>query len=745
MSIHLTLLIVIGIVSIFLGLAVFLSNFRRKENIIFAVFSLVVIFWITSNYLVDNPINDNFALFWNKFNLASSTSMAIVIFLFSIYFPKGNLYSRLTKIIFIAASIIILTLTLFTNLVIQDVEFVSWGTNAVSGPLFSVIIIWSVLCIIGMAANIVIKYRRVDKEQKIQIKYLTFGIIISGAFGLVNSALIPLVTGSYEFAKYSPYGMIFLLIFTAYAITKYHLFNIRVIATELLVLLISLILLTQTFMSKTIFEGVIRGVFFILVAYFGYLLIKSVISEIEKRKEIEMLARKLKRTNANLVTLQNINNKIISTLELKIVAQEIVDSTRNELKYKGAFLVLVDKKKNAIRPLAITGGIISDTIEKYLKKPFNKYSLPYIGNSKNLIQESIKHCEIKTSSSLYDVVKGAIRREAAEKIQYSIGIKSFITAPIVSRGEVIGAIVFASSKKEGEIKNSKKQMVSSVADQAAIAIENARLYETIERANKKLKELDRLKNEFLSIASHQVRTPLSIIRGYISLLRTNKKIGKITKKQDHFLKNINDSNNQLINIINDFLNLSRIEQKRLKLDITKFDPSKEVESIIERLSPDAEHKNIKIIYQKEKTPPINADEPKIIEVITNLIDNAIKYTPEGGTITVKSRKIGRELLISVKDTGIGIPKKFIENLFQKFARAENAIHVQPNGNGVGLFLVKKIVEAHYGRIEVSTKVGKGTKFRIYLNYESGLKPGEEISAQKLSKKGIIRYSDYLTS
>jgi signal transduction histidine kinase len=287
-------------------------------------------------------------------------------------------------------------------------------------------------------------------------------------------------------------------------------------------------------------------------------------------------------------------------------------------------------------------------------------------------------------------------------------------------------------------------MISSIADQAAIAIENAKLYQQVEKANIKLKDLDRLKNEFLSIASHQVRTPLSIIKGYISLLRSNHKVGPLNEQQDRFMKNIQEANDQLINIISDFLNLSRIEQKRMKLEIAEADVEEIIEQVIGRLSHEAELKNIKLNFAHEgqDISKINIDEPKIIEVITNLIDNAIKYSPEKNEIKVTLKKDRDLLKISVADHGIGIPRDFRDKLFQKFSRAHNAIQHQPNGNGIGLFLVKKIVDAHHGKIIVKTKEGRGTTFTVNLSYSSGLKPGEEIDVNQLEKKGIIRYDEY---
>jgi len=731
-----------------LGFLVFLKAEKKAGNISFSLVSILISLVVAANYFsLTNKDSTDSTLFWIRAVMFLVPFLMVAIFYFCSSYLNDDFKLRTKRVVFLILIATLLSIINITSLTYSSVQISSDGTIIPTTGFGLILNAFFILPLFGLAVIVMIRNikKSSDPHKKNMIKFAFYLILVSFGTQIITSFVI---VAAFNYTALVPLGSFLIFLFVilmTVSIFYYKAFKISLVGAVVFAVILSVLTFAEIFTAKGIQEISYKIIVFLSVALIGYQFIRSVYKEIERRKIMEDLANKLDVANKNLLSLQQINNKIVSTLDLKKVSQEIVDSTRNELKYKGAFLVLVDKKKNLIRPLAITGGAISSIIKKYLHKPFNKYTLPFHNNNDSIIQHSIKQCEIKTTDSLQKVLKGALGLRTTILIQEAINIKSFIVAPIVSRGEVIGVIIFASGKNEDEIKESERKMISSVADQAAIAIENAKLYEELEKANEKLKELDKLKNEFLSIASHQIRTPLSIVKGYISILRTNKKIGTISKKQELFLKNINDANNQLINIINDFLNLSRIEQKRLKLDISKFDPSKHIEGIIERFNQEIERKHIKLIYKKSDVPPINVDEPKIIEVITNLVDNAIKYTPEDGEVTIKCEKKNDELMISVKDTGIGIPEKFMDNLFQKFARAENAVHVQPNGNGVGLFLVKKIVEAHQGRIEVHSKEGKGTKFKIYLNYKSDLKPGQEIDAQKLTKKGIIRYREYQSS
>lgn len=740
MSFELSLLLVVAAANLFLGVIVFVNNPKSKANLSFAFLALGIALWGMSLFISDHTKEINSALFWNRLVFAVAFLQGAALLHFSWVFPRETKKLIFIRRLIYPLGIILALLAVFTNTIVNKIAFLDWGTNVEPGSLYFIFVAFMAGAVLGTIGILFIKYRHSQGIERRQILFVFFGFLLSGIIAITTNLIIPLLTGLNESAKIGPYSMIFLAGFTTYAIIRHHLLNIRVVATEILVVFINFILLIQALLSKTWPEGLIRGGFLLLTSYFGYLLIKSVISEIERRKEVEDLAEKLTITNTNLLTLQHINNKMVSTLDIKRVSQEIVESLSTELSWKGGFVSLVDEKKEILRIAAISKKVLNK-ISPFLTKQIAEYHL-HLDKSENVLQRCIKKIEIEYSNNFYKVIKGALKKEAAQKIQKILKVKTFACAPIVYRGQVIGAIVIGFDKRLASITEEERKMISSIADQAAIAIENARLYEEIETANLKLKDLDRLKNEFLSIASHQVRTPLSIIKGYVSLLRENK-VGRISKQQDHFMKNIQEANDQLINIINDFLNLSRIEQKRMKLEITSSDVEKIISQVIERMAHEAELKKIKIDFIKEnEVAKINIDEPKIIEVITNLIDNAIKYSPENSNVEVGLKKKENSLILSVKDKGIGIPEEFKDKLFQKFSRAHNAIQAQPNGNGIGLFLVKKIIDAHQGEIEVETLEGKGTIFKASLNYKSGLKPGQEMDASELEKKGIIRYNKY---
>lgn len=238
--------------------------------------------------------------------------------------------------------------------------------------------------------------------------------------------------------------------------------------------------------------------------------------------------------------------------------------------------------------------------------------------------------------------------------------------------------------------------------------------EKLEVANKKLKQLDNAKTEFLSIASHQLRTPLSGIKGYLSMMIEGD-FGKFSKEQQDVLIRVYKEVERLIRLVQVFLNVSRIESGRLKIDKIQGDLRDLVDTVIKEMLPAATEKGLELEYNRPNKPLlISADFDKLKDVVVNLVDNAIKYT-KLGDIQVKTYKKVNKVYIEVKDTGVGIDQAEVNNLFSKFTRAKGIAQVDASGSGLGLFIAKKIIEGHNGRIWAESQgLGKGSIFKIEL-------------------------------
>lgn len=240
------------------------------------------------------------------------------------------------------------------------------------------------------------------------------------------------------------------------------------------------------------------------------------------------------------------------------------------------------------------------------------------------------------------------------------------------------------------------------------------LAHSLERANIRLQELDRQKTEFLSIASHQLRTPLSILKGYIELIDDGA-YGKVGKKLHGILHNMDDSNERLVRLVNEFLNITRLEQERTKYVFAKTSMADMVGSVVQELDLRAKEKGLSISW---KTPKGNTavvmDEEKVRQVAFNYIDNAIKYS-DTGTVAVSVKPEEDGVAVRVKDNGFGFEKIDEVNFFQKFYRGENVKGTNVNGTGLGLYVCRKFIEAHGGKVWAHSEgLKKGSEFGFWL-------------------------------
>ena len=229
------------------------------------------------------------------------------------------------------------------------------------------------------------------------------------------------------------------------------------------------------------------------------------------------------------------------------------------------------------------------------------------------------------------------------------------------------------------------------------------------------KAIEKLKSEFVSLAAHQLRTPLSAIKWTMKMLLDGD-LGQITKEQREYIEKTYRTNERLISLINDLLNVTRIEEGRYLYKLVLADIVPIVESTINLYGEEIKRKKLKLKFEKPKEalPQLKVDTEKISLVIQNLIENAVRYTLEGGEIKVCLKKKENEVEFSVKDTGIGIPKKEQPRVFTKFFRSSSAMKMDTEGTGLGLFITKNIVEAHGGKIWFESEEGKGTTFYFTL-------------------------------
>ena len=269
----------------------------------------------------------------------------------------------------------------------------------------------------------------------------------------------------------------------------------------------------------------------------------------------------------------------------------------------------------------------------------------------------------------------------------------------------------------------------TIAQQVALPLKSATLYQEIIEANAKLAKLERLKSEFISIVSHELRTPLTSIKNSLDILMSGR-CGEITESGDKFLSMAMRNVQRLSGIINDLLDLSKIEAGKMDFNFAPTNINTVIDYVKSALSEVAKSKGLTIITEEaENIPDIKADSQRLEQVLTNLVSNAIKFTPENKTITISSKLVnskdihindyfkdsvklvdGDYVLVCVKDEGIGIAEKDLVHAFDKFAQIENSLSRKAGGTGLGLPIAKQLLEAHHGAIWCDSELNKGSIF-----------------------------------
>jgi len=237
----------------------------------------------------------------------------------------------------------------------------------------------------------------------------------------------------------------------------------------------------------------------------------------------------------------------------------------------------------------------------------------------------------------------------------------------------------------------------------------------ITRNFERLAEISRLKTEFINIVSHQLRSPLTNLKWTVDFLEL-KEWDKESEKKEEYFSVVKENINRMMELIDDLLVVSRLEQETIPLIKKEVALDKMIEEMISQFKSFAEASNIKIeFHRQENLPKIFIDVSQMKLIIENLIDNAIRYTRGGGKVEIKLEKNGdNSIYFEIKDSGVGIPKEDQKYIFQKFFRAENAMKDQTRGTGLGLYMVKSIVEKSGGKIGFHSEEGKGTTFFFTL-------------------------------
>jgi two-component system, sensor histidine kinase and response regulator len=424
------------------------------------------------------------------------------------------------------------------------------------------------------------------------------------------------------------------------------------------------------------------------------------------------------RTQLNqLHTLNRMGTAIVSTLDIDKLLNVVLDLLMDNLGYQRMLIMLYDPHRQVAYGARMSG--VSPDVERagrLLEVPIqddDSIHADLLLRGRGLVVTDME----AVAGRIFPSLLALARQEH---------VSCFVAAPLKSSQRIMGFI--AADRSEVACRQEDLDLLLTIATQIAVAIDNAQAYQdleeltqTLERrvqdrtcelvaANEKLQELDRLKSAFVSIVSHELRTPMTSIKGYIENMLDGL-TGTLSDRQAYYLGRVKYNVERLTRMINDLLDLSRIEAGRVELTTVPLAISELVPEIVESLQPVGQAKSISIQHGHEGGPvKISGDRDKLHQILTNLIQNAVKFTPARGQIRVETRVVGGGVVqFCVSDTGCGIAPHEQGKIFERFYRGEG-IHVEQRGAGLGLAITKSLVEMHGGKIWVESMPGRGSRF-----------------------------------
>ncbi|MDD5616311.1 MAG: GAF domain-containing protein [Candidatus Methanoperedens sp.] len=419
------------------------------------------------------------------------------------------------------------------------------------------------------------------------------------------------------------------------------------------------------------------------------------------------LFTQLKRHDQTLETLFEIDRVVSQSLDLDELLKEAIAKTIQVTSSDAGWIYLLGEDGETLNLKTYLG--ISDELAK-------KAAELKVG-------QGVSGIAARTGKPVTMDIENYPVKELLELLEKD-NVTSLAGMPLIAKGKVLGAIII-SSRMHRLFGKEEIDVLTSIGNQIGVAVENARLYreskvsyEKLQKAYDELKSLDRMKSEFLSNVSHELKTPLVSIRGYSELLY-DEKLGTIPLSQKKPLEAIIRNTERLTRLIDSllFLSIQQMGKPEIRMRPQPQSIDEIITSSMNDMKVQAEKKEITLIKDSSAELIVMGDRDRLTEVLLNLLDNAIKFTPPGGKITVKARDDEEKadmVHITVNDTGIGMPENIITSLFQRFFQADASLTRKYGGTGLGLYICKNIIDAHKGEIWVESRVGVGTTMHVRL-------------------------------
>lgn len=693
---------------ILLGATVIINNPKQLVNRLFFLLSLFIAMWTATNYFTDHAGSLQASLFFARLAFASAFSVLIYLefFIEELQKQTGRFFSPRKNVLhMIFLFIWALALSPF---MITGATLTPHGVDLTTSSSY-LLYLFAVLAVFIVIIRSLYAFQKSnDATKKTQGKIILWGCLFAFLFVLMTNIIAPAILNSWTTTKLGPLSTLTLLLVFFYAMLRHRLLGIRYFVFRATVYLLSVLLLASSFIVfgfylTTLLPGYTPPPLYIELYYIMLLLVSMMTYEPLKKYLAGTTNKFFFQSGYSAsATVNRISTFVTKNVDLQKIERFVLSTLDDTVRPNYAVFIFNNDKHRLL--LSQSTGVIPTEI---LKSEAFKSSLL-----------RIRHRVVFTDTQ--EVTTGLKQYAEAG----SIGAITKLS----TSNRLIGYIILGHKQNGNPYDQHDYRLLSLSSNDLALAIENAQRYEEIQafnetlqnkvteatkalrRTNKKLIALDDAKDEFISMASHQLRTPLTSVKGYISML-LEEDLGKLNEQQKQALKEAFDSSQRMVFLISDFLNVSRMRTGRFMIERQETDLAAIVEDEVKQLKDMAALRGQEITYKAPKNFPIlMLDENKIRQVMMNMLDNAIFYTPRGGKISVVLQKTKDDVSYRVIDQGIGVPEKDQHRLFTKFFRAPNAQRARPDGTGLGLFMAQKIITEQKGEIIFQSKEGVGSTF-----------------------------------
>ena len=418
---------------------------------------------------------------------------------------------------------------------------------------------------------------------------------------------------------------------------------------------------------------------------------------------ISVVKEQLEEERDILETVNRLGQLLSAELDLQKLVQTLTDAATEIIGAKfGSFFYNVQDERGASYMLYTLSGVPHEHFANFpMPRATELFGPTFRGESVIRIDDVKQDVRYGRNSPYYGMPPG------------HLPVTSYLAVPVISRsGEVLGGLFFG-HPEAGVFVERHERIVTGLAGQAAIAMDNARLYETARKARQEAELANRLKDEFLATVSHELRTPLNSMLGWARMLQTGNLDDVAAARALEIIERNARSQQQ---IIEDILDVSRIITGKLRLDVAPIEIVPAVEAAIDALRPTAEAKGVRLQTVLDSKPNlVLGDTNRLQQVVWNLVSNAIKFTPKGGRVQVVLERINSRIEITVSDTGQGIGLEFLPYVFDRFRQEDSSTARTYGGLGLGLAIVRHLVELHGGMVAAqSAGEGKGATFIVRL-------------------------------